>query len=117
MVEEIIFETPISMADVKQEIKKIKKRDEELNFRAVKVEEYLDTFTQLKKKDADELKKALEKLEIPRFKDVHIIKIGDMLPANVDDLKMLLQGYTITVNKENLEKIVSTVKKYLPAKK
>ena len=117
MSKEILSETPMSMVETKQEIKRIKKRDKELNFRGNKVEEYLDVFTKSTQKDSEELIKALKKLDVPRLKDIHVIKITDLLPETVDDLKILLQGYTVTVNKDNMAKIVSTVKKYLPSKK
>jgi len=37
---------------------------------------------------------------------LHIIKIIDVMPKNVEELKAMLQSYTITVNNENLKKIV-----------
>ncbi len=114
MAIEIISEKPISMGDLKKEIEKIKKRDKELNFRALRTEEYLQHFTILK--DLDDLSKKLESLKIPRLREQHIVKIIDILPKTVDELKVILQGYTITVNNENLKKIVDTVNKFTAEK-
>ena len=113
---EIISETPISMAELKDELGNIKKRDKELNFRASKVEEYLNQFVHIKGNQCKEIYEKIVKLQIPRLKDQHIYKIVDIMPATVDELKTVLQGYTITVNNENMKKIVDIINEYLPKK-
>ncbi|MBW2998488.1 hypothetical protein KY321_03020 [Candidatus Woesearchaeota archaeon] len=113
MKPKIIEEKPMSMIEVKSELETIKKRDEELNFRANKTEEYFNSFMTLSAKQGKELKEKLTNLEIPRLKEQHIIKIIDTLPTSEDDLKMILQGYTITINKDNAEKIIKVVSEYI----
>ena len=113
---EIISEKPITLTELKQEIDNIKKRDKELNFRVGKTEEYLSHFITLSKAKEDELIKKLEKLNVPRLRDIHITKIVDILPKTVDELKIILQGYTITVNNDNLKKIVDVVKDFAEKK-
>lgn len=114
---EITSENPVSMAALREKLKAVKKRDKELNFRANKVDEYLDMFVKLKEKDAEDMCKKLEALNVPRLKPEHIVKIVDLMPETVEDLKVILQGYTLTVNKENMAKIVEVVKGFLPKKK
>jgi len=114
---EIISEKPITLTELKQEIDKIKKRDKELNFRVGKTEEYLSHFITLSKAKEEELIKKLEKLNVPRLRDIHITKIVDILPKTVDELKIILQGYTLTVNNDNLKKIVDVVKDFAEKKK
>jgi len=114
---EIISEKPITLTELKQEIDKIKKRDKELNFRVGKTEEYLSHFITLSKAKEEELIKKLEKLNVPRLRDIHITKIVDILPKTVDELKIILQGYTITVNNDNLKKIVDALKDFAEKKK
>ena len=114
MATEIISEKPIDINELKKELEKIKKRDKELNFRALRTEEYLQHFTTLK--TPEELFKKLEGLKIPRLKEQHIIKIIDILPKTLDELKVILQGYTITVNNENLKKIIDAVNKFTAEK-
>ncbi|MBW2974666.1 hypothetical protein KY366_03015 [Candidatus Woesearchaeota archaeon] len=114
METEIISEKPISLSELKQELEKIKKRDKELNFRAARTEEYLQHFVTLK--NPEELFKKIESLKVPRLREQHIVKIIDILPATVDELKTLLQGYTITVNNENMKKIVAEVSKFIAKK-
>ena len=108
----VLSETPISMAEVKEEINKIKKRDEELGVRSGKTEEYLNEFCMLDLKKARELYEKIEKLNIPRLRDQHIWKIIDLMPTNVEDLKVILQAYTISVSNENIKKIADVVKEY-----
>jgi len=113
---EIISEKPITLTELKQEIDKIKKRDKELNFRVGKTEEYLSHFITLSKAKEEELIKKLEKLNVPRLREIHITKIVDILPKTLDELKIILQGYTITVNNDNLKKIVDVVKDFAEKK-
>lgn len=109
MAEKILNEIPISNFQLKEELAKIKKRDKELNFRANKTEEYLNQIAPDKK--SSELSKKIEKLDIPRLKDVHIQKIVDTMPISVKDLKVILQGYTLTINNDNAKKIVDIIAK------
>ena len=104
------------MAIVKEEVNKIEKRDKEMSIRTLKTKEYFDSFVNMKSSDAVELKKKLEKLDIPRLKEEYIVKIIDILPANEEVLKSILQGYIITITKENMHKIIETVKPYIKQK-
>jgi DNA-directed RNA polymerase subunit F len=112
MAQDVVTKEPLSLVEVKSALEKIKKRDEELNFRSNKTLEYIKTLPLATKKDFKELYDKLEALEIPRLKDIHIKKIIDLMPVNVDDLKMILSGYTITVNNDNMKKIMDVVKEY-----
>ena len=108
---QIISETPINSYQLKKELEKIKKRDGELNFRANKTEEYLNNV--LAGKSADELFGAIGKLDIPRLKEQHIHKIIDVMPATINELKVVLQSYTITINNDSMKKIVDTINEFL----
>ena len=112
MTLEIINKEPLSLTEVKSALDKVKKRDEELNFRSNKTLEFIKTLHTLSKKDFKDLYEKIDALQIPRLKDLHIKKIIDLMPINVDDLKMILSGYTITVNNENMKKIVDAVSEY-----
>ncbi len=109
---EIIEKTPINMVELKKELKAIKKRDGELTFRGNKTEEYLNDFAELSQKDADELVKKLRNLNIARLKEGFIQKIVDLIPGSVPELKVILQGYTLSVSAEDMAKIVKVVKEY-----
>jgi DNA-directed RNA polymerase subunit F len=111
---EILEETPIPMFELKTEMSKIKKRDEELNFRAQKTDEYINTFVTMKQTDLKKLLEDLRALEVPRLKDEHYFKIVDLLPTSVEDVKLILQGYTLTVSQEKMKKIADVVKAAVP---
>jgi len=109
---EIIEKKPLSLIEVKDELMSIKKRDGELNFRAGKVEEYLNNAATLNKKQSGELREELEKLSVPRLKEEHICKLIDILPFSEPDLVSVLEQYPITITKENQKKIVSVINKF-----
>ena len=113
---DILEKTPLCITEMKQELAAIKKRDEELNFRAQRAEEYVNELASLKPKQSKELTEKLRALDLPRLKENHIKKIVDILPVNDKHLKMVLSGYTLTVNQENMKKIIGVVKEYQPKK-
>ncbi|MBI2576709.1 hypothetical protein HYV84_05840 [Candidatus Woesearchaeota archaeon] len=103
----ILSEKPISIGELKDDLESIQKRDGELGFRSNKTLEYLNQFVGTENRK--DLVKKLQALNIPRLKDTHIIKIADFMPTKVEELKIVLQGYPITINNDNLKKICSTV--------
>ena len=111
---QITSENPVNIYQLRKELDRIKKRDNELNFRANKTEEYLNQVAALK--NSEELFEKIIKLNIPRLKEQHIHKIIDIAPATVNELKVALQGYTITINNESMKKIVDTINEFLEKK-
>jgi len=109
--EEIVIETPITMVEMRSELEKIQKREKEFNLRALKTFEHINQFLELDEKKSQEIYVKIEKLNIPRLKEQHIKKIIDLMPKTVEDLKVVLQGYTLTVNNENMKKIVDVIRK------
>ena len=111
MVEiEVINEIPLTLLDMKQKLEEIKKRDKELNFRANKVKEYLDMFTLMDIKKTEELKNKIISLNISRLKDRHIAKILDIMPKDIDSLKIIFAGENITIKQEDLDNILKAIK-------
>ena len=112
---QIISETPMNVYQLRKEIERIKKRGDELNFRAGKTEEYLHQ-TASEIKNAEELFDRIMKLNVPRLREQHVHKIIDVMPATANELKTVLQGYTITLNNESMKKIVDAVNEFLEKK-
>lgn len=108
----IIEEKPINLSELREEIKSIKKRDEELGFRTAKVAEQLEVVKIIKEKDAQELFEGLEKLNVPRLKEAHMHKIIDLMPSSLTELKNIVTGYGLTITNENLEKILALTSEY-----
>lgn len=113
---ELLEKNPVSLTEMKKELETAQKRDGELGFRGNKTLEYVQQFVKLSKKANDELQTKLDELGVPRLKPEHIVKIVDILPSSVAELDVILQGYTITITKENKTKIVNAVNEFLPKK-
>ena len=111
---QIISETPMNTYQLKKELERIKKRDNELNFRANRTDEYLNQITV--HENADELFDKLTKLNIPRLKEHHIHKIIDITPTTLNELKVVLLSYTIAINNESMKKIVDAINEFLEKK-
>ena len=107
----VINETPISSLELKEKLEAINKRDKELGNKATKTLEYLNTFVSIKQKEADDVKKKIINLNIPRLKDRHIAKVIDIMPKDIDGLKLLFTGENITIKQEDLNKILEVIKK------
>ncbi len=112
----ILNEEPMSIPEVKDALEAVKKRDNELTFRGNKTEEYVGQFDVLGSKNAAELAEKLAKLNVPRLKDIHIKKIGDLMPNTANEVKIVLQGYTVTVKADHIKKIADTVAGFIPKK-
>lgn len=109
---EITEEESLNLVEVKKVISKIKKRDEELNFRAARLEDYLNNFAKTTQKDASAMQKDIEELEVPRLKKEHVDALVNFKPTTAEDFKVVMQGFSITINKENRDKILGVLKKY-----
>lgn len=110
---EIIEEETLSLVDVKKAVKAIEKRDEELGLLSQKTKDYMDSFVNISQKDQDTLRKGLECLNLARLKPEYINKIIDFLPKDVEELKIVLQAYPLTLPKKDQQAIVDEVKKIL----
>ena len=109
---EMISQEPITLVEVQERLKKSKK-DSELNYRAQKTHDYLIHNTLIKNsKQAKELKKKLEELNILRLKENHIVKLIDTMPVSSEETKSVLSAYPISVTNDNLKKIVDTIDEF-----
>ncbi len=108
----IIKEEPMSLFEVKAALEKVKARDKELGFRAIKTEDYLNQFVKLSEKQAAEVEKKISSLDIPRLKDIQIKKIVSMLPKTLEELRVVLQGYTLTLKDDALNKIMVALQEF-----
>ncbi|MFT4309705.1 MAG: hypothetical protein ACMXYL_04410 [Candidatus Woesearchaeota archaeon] len=109
---EILSEESLDLIEVKKLMSKIKRRDEELNFRASRLENYLNQFAKMTQKDAQALHKDIVDIDVPRLKKEHIDALVTFLPTTVEDFKVVMQSFSITINKENREKLLEAIAKY-----
>jgi len=109
MTHTIVSESATNAAEVKKHLEQAREKDKELGFRAQRTLDHLESIGTLSQKKAKELETALAKLEIPRMKEQHIHKLIDVLPKTADEVKLILQGYALTVTNENCKKIADTI--------
>ena len=108
----VLEERPINLAELKATLDNIEKRDTKLGFRSTKTKEYLKKFSKLEEKKADELMQKIKALDIPRIKDRQIIKIIDLLPTELDEIRMIFSNETTSISPENMQQILNVVKEY-----
>ena len=106
---QFVEEKPLSLVDVKSIIGKMEKRDTELNYSSNKTKEYLESFVTLSLSKKEELQKKLTELNLIRLKEEQIMKIIDFSPKTVEELKIVLQAYPLSMPKKDQEAIVKTV--------
>lgn len=90
---------PLNIAEASQYLKK----DSE-------VAEFLKKFLILKPEKAKELKKNLEKLEIFKLNEKHIVKIIDIFPKDKDELNKILAD--VNLDEDETNKILNTIKEH-----
>ncbi|MDD2678853.1 MAG: hypothetical protein PHT91_03210 [Candidatus Nanoarchaeia archaeon] len=94
----------------KAEIKKIlsERKDVELEQKLAK--EHAGNYKKVRIDKALKMKKELRDLGNPKLKDDLIVKIIDILPASLDELKLVLQMSLIPFTDEEIEKVFELVK-------
>ena len=106
----IISEKPIGAFDLIDELRVLKKKSKEINPKTQKTFDYLSAMEFVSSKEAKELWGKIVGLNIPRLKERHIIKILEIMPEDIDSMKMLFSGENITIKQEDLNKILSLIK-------
>jgi len=106
---EIINEAPLTMIEVKEMLKELKTKEKELPARVNKTVDYLQQYAKADSKKAGELKEKLGKLDITRLRDRHVVKILDVMPKDIDSLKIIFSGENVTLKQEDLKKILDTL--------
>ena len=93
----------LSMAEAKEIVETSNKDKEVISF--------LKKFSKLEAKEAKELKKELESLNILKLKDMHIAKIIDLLPEDISDLNKIFVD--VSLDEDEINKILELTKKYI----
>lgn len=107
----VLKQTPINMAELALELEKIKARDIELTVRSAKTYEFLAGL-KLNTAKTEELVRKINELAIPRLKPEHIVKLVDVLPASIEELKLVMQTFMVTISAENLKRLAELLAQY-----
>lgn len=108
-------ENVLTLAEVRDilEKKKEQEKDEERKEATEPILAYVKRFSKLSVEKIRELKKELKKLDIIKLKERHITKIADLLPGDAEDLRKIFISEEVSLDQDEIEKILSVVKKYL----
>ena len=101
---------PVSLAEVKNILKKVSKEREELLYEQKIALEHAQKFAQLTVKKTEDMIKELKGLDFLR--ESHAYKIADILPKTDDDVKTILAKERITVGDKEIKSILEIVNKY-----
>jgi len=104
----VLEEIPLSLAALKQSLHVLKEQGP-LPFRAEKTSAYLDAFPLLSVKEAEDVAQNIRALNITRLKERHVVKIVDILPKDLDSVRLVLAQETLTVKDEDLKKILDVI--------
>jgi DNA-directed RNA polymerase subunit F len=110
MVEENNIVKPVSLSEVKNILKKVEKERKELLYEQKIALEHAYKFAKLNVKKTNDMVKELSNLDF--LQESHIYKIADILPVTEDDIKTLFSKERITLNEDEIKKILEIVKKY-----
>jgi len=101
---------PVSIAEVKNILKKISKERDELLYEQKIALEHAQKFAKITVKKTQDMIKELKKLDFLR--ETHAYKIADILPKTEDDVKTILAKERITVGDKEIKSILDIVNKY-----
>ncbi|MBS3162405.1 hypothetical protein J4467_00625 [Candidatus Woesearchaeota archaeon] len=104
---ELVEEAAITLAELKEKFQAVK--DDGLTYRAEKANIYLELFALSSTKEAHELYEKIMNLNIPRLKDRYVVKIIDIMPKDIDSLRLLFSAETLTIKDDDLKKILDVI--------
>ena len=111
---QFVEEKPLSLSDVQATIQAVEKRDTTLNLLSTRCKEYLDEVVVLSAAKKEQFYKKLLDLKLIRLKEEHFAKIIDFSPKTVNDLKIVLQAYPLSLPKKDQEAIIAVVQEFAP---
>jgi len=100
----------VTLAEVK-EILQERQNEGELTAEQKLSLEHVQRFAKIDAKKARKLVKEL--MELGYVSEVNAVKIADVMPTHPDDVRLIFSKERASVEKKDLEKILSIVNKYL----
>lgn len=102
----------VSLAEVKDILKKTQERRGELSYEQKIALRHAEAFVRL---SVDETRKMVEELlqNVDKIEERHAYKIADLLPTHEEDVKLIFAKERVTLEEEDIKKILEIVGKYL----
>lgn len=104
----IIETEPITIAEIKSILEK-ESKTHELDLRAKKTLDYAKRISKISKTKALEQKKALIDLGMVKLNQNSIVKIIDLQPKSIEELKVILSDSAKLFKEEELKKILKII--------
>jgi DNA-directed RNA polymerase subunit F len=101
---------PVSLAEVKNILKKVSKEREELIYEQRIALEHAQLFAKLSVKQTKDMIKELSALDF--IDETQAYKVADLLPVTEDDVRAFFAKERFTPTQEQINKIVTIVGKY-----
>lgn len=106
---EVNSEKFITAYEAKKILKK-RSKEGELNYEQKNSLDYLNKYNKLPEKEIESLIGELSKIE--KLQDKHIVGIVEMMPHDLDDLRLLFANERIVLEDDEKKKIIDAVKKF-----
>ncbi len=74
------------------------------------IAKFIKKFAKLTPKEAKELRKKIEELDLMKVREEHIVKIIDLMPENPEDLNKIFVG--VGLDENETKKILETIKEF-----
>jgi DNA-directed RNA polymerase subunit F len=100
----------VSLAEVKNMLKKISKERKELIYEQKIALEHAERFARLSAKQTKDLITDLMKVE--HVEEIHAYKLADILPNTEDDVRAIFAKERFTPNEKEIKTILEIVKKH-----
>lgn len=94
---------PLSMVEAIEYIKNSKEEGKDIL-------SFIKKFTKLNSKEAKELRKKIEELDLMKISNEYLIKIIDILPENPEELNKIFVG--VSLDEEEAKKILEVIKEF-----
>ena len=102
----------VSIVEVKNILKKIQKERGELTYEQKTALKHAEAFARLSLTQTKKLIKELME-EVEKLEEKHAYKIADLLPTHEDDVKVIFAKERVSLDDEDIKKILEIVGRYL----
>lgn len=74
------------------------------------IKNFIKNFNTMSVKKVNEMKGELNRLDLIKLKDAHIVKIIDFMPCDASELNKVVSG--VSLDQEEINKVLDVVRKY-----
>lgn len=109
---ETVSKEPIPAAKVKRILEDFKENND-LSYEQNITLDYVSTFNKLSEEDTDELIKELMELNPEKITKKYAVRLADLLPKDLSDMRLIFVKERVSFNKEEMEEILEVINKYV----